>query len=193
MRRLLLFDVLADDLDGRTAATASKVGRRPQGAAPQLLADARVVLFADHAAGHALEAAHQRRDGDLGRVVHQQVDVIVLTVELNQFRLEVGTDAGEYPVQVIEDFLGEHFAAIFGHKDQMHMHQEYAVPSLLARPKSFYYRGVFHNEGFDSLRRVARNKTWETIGRCGPAEGVDVVSLDCTARISCKEVAVVFD
>ena len=44
-------------------------------------------------------------DGDLGRVVHQQVDVIVLTVELNQFRLEVGTDAGEYPVQVIEDFL----------------------------------------------------------------------------------------
>ena len=52
--------------------------------------------------------------------------MIVLTVELNQFRLEVGTDAGEYPVQVIEDFLGEHFAAISGHKDQMHMHQEYA-------------------------------------------------------------------
>ena len=69
-------------------------------------------------------------DGDLGRVVHQQVDVIVLTVELNQFRLEVGTDAGEYPVQVIEDFLGEHFAAIFGHKDQMHMHQEYVVLSV---------------------------------------------------------------
>jgi len=102
--RLLLFDVLADDLDGCTAATASKVGRRPQGTAPQLLADARVVLFADHAAGHALQAVHQRRDGDLGRVVHQQVDVIVLTVELHQFRLEVGADAGEDVTQVVEEF-----------------------------------------------------------------------------------------
>lgn len=36
---MLLFDVLANDLDGC--------------AAPQPLADARVVLLADHAAGHA--------------------------------------------------------------------------------------------------------------------------------------------
>ena len=37
VRRLLLFDVLADDLDGRTAETANKMGRRPQGAAQTFL------------------------------------------------------------------------------------------------------------------------------------------------------------
>jgi len=168
--RLLLFDVLADDIDGCTAATASEVGRRPQGTAPQLLVDARVVLFADHTTGHALQAVHQRRDGDLGRVVHKQVDVIVLTVELNQFRLEVGTDAGEYPVQVIEDFLGEHFAAIFGHKDQMHMHQEDAVPSVpnivvlahrpnytirMQRLQAFKYELMPNGEQQRNMRRFA--------------------------------------
>src|SRR5690606_23103160 len=84
---VLLCDVLAVALDGCTAATACEVGGRPKRTAPQLLADARVVPFADHPAGNAFQAIHQRRDSHLGRVVHQQVDVIVLAVELHQFRL----------------------------------------------------------------------------------------------------------
>jgi hypothetical protein len=40
VRRLLLLDVLADNCNGRTAAATGEVGRRPQRAAPQLLADA---------------------------------------------------------------------------------------------------------------------------------------------------------
>ena len=45
MRRLLLFDVLADDFDGCAAAASGEVGGRPQRSTPQLLADARVVLL----------------------------------------------------------------------------------------------------------------------------------------------------
>jgi len=45
MRRLLLFDVLADDFDGRTSAAAGKVAGRPQRAAPQLFADAGVIFL----------------------------------------------------------------------------------------------------------------------------------------------------
>src|SRR5690606_30797752 len=123
-----------------TAATACEVGGRPKRTAPQLLADARVVPFADHPAGNAFQAIDQRRDSHLGRVVHQQVDVIVLAVELHQFRLEVGADAGEDVTQVVEDFLGEHFAPVFGHEDQMHVHQKDAVPTVREYP-SFCGRG----------------------------------------------------
>ncbi len=114
MWRLLLFNVLADDFDGCAGAASGEVGRRPQRTAPQLLADARVVLFADHAAGDAFQAVHLRRDGDLRRIVHQQVDVVVLAVELHEFRLEVGADAGEDAAQVLDDFLGEYLTPAFG-------------------------------------------------------------------------------
>ena len=40
------------------------------------------------AGGDALEAVDQFGDGNLGRVVHQQVDVIAFAVELLQLRLE---------------------------------------------------------------------------------------------------------
>jgi hypothetical protein len=49
----------------------------------------------DHTTGHALQAIHQRRNGHLRRVVHQQVDVIILTVEFHQFSVKVGADAYE--------------------------------------------------------------------------------------------------
>lgn len=42
MRSLLLFDVLADDGDGRAATASGKVRRRPQRTAPKLVANGRV-------------------------------------------------------------------------------------------------------------------------------------------------------
>jgi len=52
------------------------------------------------------------------------MDVIVLAVELHPFRLKVGANAGEEGAEVVEDVLGERFAAVFGYKDPVHMHQE---------------------------------------------------------------------
>jgi len=45
-------------------------------------------ILAQKAAGHALEAVDQPRQGNLEWVLHQQVNVIVLAIAFDQFRLE---------------------------------------------------------------------------------------------------------
>ena len=47
--------------------------------------------------------------------------MVVFAVEFHQFRLKVGADTGEDVTQVVENFLGKHFAPVFGYEDQMHM------------------------------------------------------------------------
>src|SRR5262249_26960651 len=54
----------------------------------------------------------------------------MLAVELHEFCFEVGADAGKDGSQVVEDVLGKHLSAAFGHEDQMHMHREDAVSSV---------------------------------------------------------------
>lgn len=130
MWRFLLLDVLTHDLNGRTGATGGEVRRRPQRTRPEFVANARVVFLTDHAAGDPFKAIDQRRDGDLGGVVHQEVDVVILAVEFHEFSLEVGTHPGEDLAQVIEDFPGKDIAAIFGQEDQVYMHQENTVPAV---------------------------------------------------------------
>ncbi|SPK77485.1 protein of unknown function (plasmid) [Cupriavidus taiwanensis] len=66
MWRLLLFEVLADDLNGCATTASGEIGRRPQRTAPQLLADAWLVLLAQEASRYAFQALHQRRQRDLG-------------------------------------------------------------------------------------------------------------------------------
>ena len=56
--------------------------------------------------------------------------MVILAIELDQFRLKVGADAGKDATQIVENFLGEHIAAVFGHKDQMRMHQENAMSAV---------------------------------------------------------------
>ena len=51
-----MFDVLANDSDGRTTATAGEIARRPQRAAPESVADAGILLEANHSAGNPLQA-----------------------------------------------------------------------------------------------------------------------------------------
>ena len=103
---MLLFDVLADDADGRAAARSGKVGRRPQHAFPVSPHQGRMAL-PHEAAEDALEAVHQGRHGPLGRIVHQQVDVIILAIHLHQLRLEVGADRREDGAHVVQHGLGE--------------------------------------------------------------------------------------
>ena len=89
--RSLLFDVLADDADRRSATGCSEVGRGPKDSLP-----IPPHQFGAHlpkaSAGHALEAVHQHRHRDLGRVIHQQMDMIVLSIHLDQFSLEIRAD-----------------------------------------------------------------------------------------------------
>lgn len=55
--------------------------------------------------------------------------IVIRSVELHQFRLEV---RAEDAAQIIENCLGEDAASVFGDEDHMDMHQEYAKSSDLA-------------------------------------------------------------
>ena len=129
LRRLLLFDVLANDGNRRATARGREIGRRPQCTTPQFFPNTRIVLFANHPAGHALETIHQHRYRQLWGVVHQEMHMVVLAIEFNQFRLKVCADTCEDTAQVINHFPGEHPTAVFCHKDQVDVHLENAMPS----------------------------------------------------------------
>ncbi len=130
IRRLLLLDVLANNGYGRTAATAGKVRGGPQRSTPQFLADAGVALFADQTAGNPLEAVHQCRDSYLRRVVHQQMHMVILPVELHQFRAEVLADGGEDASQIGQHLASEYATAVSGHKDQVNMQVKNTMPAM---------------------------------------------------------------
>jgi hypothetical protein len=56
--------------------------------------------------------------------------MVILTIELHQFRFKVRADTGKYWAQVVKNLFCEDFAAIFCHEDKMYMHQENAVSSM---------------------------------------------------------------
>ncbi len=56
--------------------------------------------------------------------------MVILPIELHQFCLEIGTDLGKDTPQVVDHFLGEHFAAVFCHKDKMNVHLENTMPPM---------------------------------------------------------------
>jgi hypothetical protein len=130
MGSLLLFDVLADDCDGCSAAASGEVAWRPKRAGPEFLSDAWIVIFPNHPARNAFQAVDQIGSGYLGRIVHEQMNVIVLAIELDQFSLKVITDAGEDAVEIGEDLFGENFAPVFCHEDQVSMHHKDTVSAV---------------------------------------------------------------
>ena len=56
--------------------------------------------------------------------------MVVLAVELDQFRVKVGADLGKDASQVIDHFLGEHLTTVFRHKDQMGMYLKNTMPLM---------------------------------------------------------------
>lgn len=113
----------------RAAAGGCEVGRRPQYAVPVAFLDVRALL-AKQAAGDALETVHEVRDSHFGRILHQQVHMIVIAVHLDQFCLEVGADLGGDRAKPVDGVGIEHSAAIFRYKDQMHVHLENTMPTV---------------------------------------------------------------
>ena len=126
--RLLLLDVLLDDAERRAATRCGEIAGRPEGALPIAPHQSRMPL-AHESAGDALEAVHQSRHGYLGRVVHQQMNMIVPAVHLDHLRLEIGADRGEDLAHVVPHRLGEHMATVFGYEDQMDVERKDAVPT----------------------------------------------------------------
>jgi hypothetical protein len=117
----LLFDVLADDADRRSTTGRSEVGRGPKDSLP-----VSTHQFGTHlpkaSAGHPFEAVHQRRHRDLGRIVHQQMHMIVLSIHLDQFSLEVLAHAGEDHTEIGDRCLGEHAPSILCDEDQVNVY-----------------------------------------------------------------------
>ena len=69
--------------------------------------------------GDTLEGAYESGDGDLGRVVHEQVDVIAFAVELPQLRAEAGAHVADDLFAALEDLVGERSAPVLGGEDQV--------------------------------------------------------------------------
>ena len=128
IRCLLLLDLLANNGYRRTSTTGRKINGRPECPAPQFNAGA--VLFADQTAGNPLEAVHQCRNGHGRRIIHQQMHMVILPVELHHLRAEILADGGEDAAQVGQHLAGKHTAAVFGHKDQVNMQVKNAMPAM---------------------------------------------------------------
>lgn len=56
--------------------------------------------------------------------------MVMLSVELNQFSLEICADTGKDFAQVVDHLVGEYASSVLCHKDQMHMHIKNAVPAV---------------------------------------------------------------
>ena len=72
--------------------------------------------------GSALKTVHQFRNRDLRRVVDQQVNVIVVTIALDQHSLEILAYLREYLTQPVKRIVIKNATSILGNEDQMHVH-----------------------------------------------------------------------
>lgn len=127
-RGVLVFDVLAQDGDGRTAAGASEVRRAPE---RTLVKEAKQIgegIF-ELARGCALEGVDQLGHAHCRRVVQQKVNMVCLSVKLGQCCAKVASNLREALLQVVKVCRVERTTAVFGHKDQMHMQDKNAVAS----------------------------------------------------------------
>ena len=87
-------------------------------------------LLAKQPRRDTLERSDQIGQGHLGRIVDQQMYVIVFAVELHQLGIKILADACENQLHGIEMLFLEHVAPILGYEYQMHMKSENTMPSM---------------------------------------------------------------
>jgi len=145
---LLLLDVLTQDRYGRPADRPGEVGRGPQAVRPPVMAREAGELLPHPPGRHALEGVDQPRQGDLGREVHQQVNVVRLAVELAELALEAGAHVPHDLLQPLKVASGEHWVPVLRDEDQVRVEHEDTVPA------SAYVR-VFGHEANYSEERAA--------------------------------------
>ena len=99
------------------------------------------------------------------------MNMVVLAVELDQFRFKVLADTGKYWAQVVKNLFCEYAASVFCYKDQMHMHIKNAVSSspnivvvfahrpeydrIMQRLQAFKYELMPNGEQQRDMRRFA--------------------------------------
>jgi hypothetical protein len=88
-RRVLLFDVLAQDGDRCPVGRSGEVRPGPQASGRPVVLPLVWVFLPQPAGGHPVEAVDRPGDGHGGREVDQRADMPGFLVELGQFRTEV--------------------------------------------------------------------------------------------------------
>ena len=87
-------------------------------------------LFAQHPRRNPLERSDQIGQGHLGRVVDQQMHMVMFAVELHQLSLKILAHACENQLHGIEVLFLEHVASILCYEYQVHMKSENTMPSM---------------------------------------------------------------
>src|SRR5580693_5433960 len=88
-RPLVLFDVFPDDRRRRRGAGCREVGGGPEVPVGEVGVDAAGEFFAEVVGGDAFEAVDEGGDREVRRVADEQADVVVVAVELAEFRSEL--------------------------------------------------------------------------------------------------------
>jgi hypothetical protein len=115
----LLLDVLADDAQRRTAAGRGEVGRGPQVPVHGVPVHPAGELRSQPPGRHALEAVHEPGHGNLRRVLHRRVHVVVFAVQLPQFGAKVCADLLHGVFAALEHVRVEHAAPVLHYEDHM--------------------------------------------------------------------------
>lgn len=87
-------------------------------------------LLPQHPRRYALERCDEIGQGHLGRVVEQQMDVIVFAVELHQLGLEISANAGKNQPHRIQMLFPEHVSSIFCDEYQVNMKCKHTMPAV---------------------------------------------------------------
>ena len=65
----------------------------------------------------------------LGRIVNEKVNVIVLTIAFNQLRFKIGADFCEYSLEVTYRQIRQNITPTFGNKDQIDVQHVNDMPA----------------------------------------------------------------
>lgn len=103
----MILDVCLDNRERSSAAAGGKIRRRPQTCSKASF-EPGLRLLSKHSARHALEAVDELRNGNIGRIVHQQVHVIPLSVH---FQLDYKPDQDDSQTSITNNALKEHIVA----------------------------------------------------------------------------------
>jgi hypothetical protein len=126
--RPLLLDVLTEDVERSPAAGGGKVAGGPEVALVGMGSEFGELLT-QQAAGDALEAVDEGRERELGRVGHQQMDVIGLPVAFRQMSAAFVADDREDVCQTLQVGGLEDRSSVLRYKDQVRMQLEDASSS----------------------------------------------------------------
>jgi hypothetical protein len=108
--------VFSKDVDRCPATAGGEVRWRPEHAFP--IASSQVGSFlSKHTTGNTLQRVHQIGDSNLGRILHQQMNVMVFTVHLDEFALEVDTDLRKHQSQSVDSVSVRYPIPIFRDED----------------------------------------------------------------------------